>query len=511
MNGTSLRGDDEFSSYEESEDEEEEEEEETTEDDDWIPWFCSQRGNEFFCEVDRDYIEDEFNLAGLTNAVEHYQRALDLILDEKDDDFDDLTDEQKGAIEESAEILYNLIHARFITTPRGLKLMYDKYKKSEFGVCPRYHCQFQSALPMGESDVPGKGVLKLFCPRCEQIYTPPLSVHKDIDGAFIGSSFPHLFLLEYPLDLPPVPKTSFKPNIFGFRLYSGSHHSLKKYLETSSSSSSSAVPSNQSGVPLPADRSVGTSIFASQHQPSIAPSLPYSSSLPSMQPSSGYSFLPNTSPQIRPPAIAPRTFPYLTHPPQVPAAPPLPQFTHPSHKSAQQQVLLQQSAQDQAMQQQAMSSSGLPASGEEAARSQFTTAGSSYPTSIFSPTASFPSCSPPSLSSSPTSFNPTQQASYTFPVTSEFPLTTSAQLPSGDYAAPITTISLVPASGQQPSSQFSFLSASAGAVASASASASIINQNSSQTTGSMIAPNQAANSSAENVHSWPIHHSSPPR
>jgi Casein kinase II regulatory subunit len=64
-------------------------------------------------------------------------------------------------------------------------------------------CQGQPLLPVGLTDVPYEKSVKLYCGRCEDIYSPKSSRHGSIDGAYFGTSFPHLLFLVYPALLPP--------------------------------------------------------------------------------------------------------------------------------------------------------------------------------------------------------------------------------------------------------------------------------------------------------------------
>lgn len=195
----------------------------------WISSFCSLLGHEYFAEVSEEFIEDDFNLTGLQTQVTMYKEALEMILDvePEDDDDDDEEDEEEeedisgdgrdgvanrhgerrhhsriasdlSVIESSAEMLYGLIHQRFICSRAGIQQMSEKYELNHFGVCPRTNCNQTRTLPVGLSDIPGEDTVKLFCPSCLDVYVPPNSRFQTVDGAFFGRTFGALFLLTFP-------------------------------------------------------------------------------------------------------------------------------------------------------------------------------------------------------------------------------------------------------------------------------------------------------------------------
>eukprot|EP00754_Rhynchopus_humris_P012851 Rhum_TRINITY_DN14308_c12_g1::Rhum_TRINITY_DN14308_c12_g1_i1::g.80844::m.80844/K03115/CSNK2B; casein kinase II subunit beta len=209
----------------------------------WINWFCTLKGNEFFVEVDEEYIQDDFNLTGLSSMVPFYEYALDMILDLESPGEEDLTDEQQHLVESAAETLYGLIHARFILTNKGMKLMEEKYRNVAFGRCPRVMCCGQSVLPVGQSDQLREASVKVFCPKCEDIYYPRSGKHKSLDGAFWGTTFPHLFCLCNTSLFVTLakPTHSYVPKIYGFR--------VRKTRGTKESSSTNSPATHQQQQP----------------------------------------------------------------------------------------------------------------------------------------------------------------------------------------------------------------------------------------------------------------------
>jgi len=75
--------------------------------------------------------------------------------------------------------------------------MREKYMLGTFGTCQRVLCERQFVLPIGLSEELSTSRVKTYCPRCQEVYVPKQK-HLDIDGAYFGTSFPHVYLKTYP-------------------------------------------------------------------------------------------------------------------------------------------------------------------------------------------------------------------------------------------------------------------------------------------------------------------------
>lgn len=199
--------------------------EDSSGDESWIEWFCRQDGNEFFCDVDRRYIEDNFNLYGLREVIgSNFKKCLDIILDRSDEEH--LAHDE--GLERGVQDLFGLVHSRFLLTKRGQDKMLRKLKNQEFGVCPLQGCQQQPVLPVGLRDELDASGVMVYCTRCKQVMLPSMKTGDDVelDGAYFGTTFAHLLLMQYP-DLvppPPVAVPDYLPRVFGFRVRSVEVH-----------------------------------------------------------------------------------------------------------------------------------------------------------------------------------------------------------------------------------------------------------------------------------------------
>jgi len=204
-----------------------EDDQETT----WIEWYCRLRGNEFFVEVDDEYVQDDFNLTGLSQIVPYYDDALSIILDE--DEQDQFNEEDGPMLEGATQMLYGLIHARFLQTNRGIQALYDKYSTGIYGICWNEACEKEKryVIPVG-SDVVGQSSVSVFCPSCGECYTPRAPKLQIIDGAYFGSSAAHMLTLQQASSIPNGTTSPYVPLLYGFRIFPGVREDRCKQAES---------------------------------------------------------------------------------------------------------------------------------------------------------------------------------------------------------------------------------------------------------------------------------------
>lgn len=61
--------------------------------------------------------------------------------------------------------------------------------------------------------------VKLYCPKCEDIYNPKSSRHASIDGAYFGTSFHSILFQVYPALNPEKSLRRYEPRIYGFKVH----------------------------------------------------------------------------------------------------------------------------------------------------------------------------------------------------------------------------------------------------------------------------------------------------
>ena len=238
----------------------------------WIQQFCEVFGHDYFVQVSQDFIEDDFNLTGLSLQVPFYREALYTILDYQVETAEDHANTNnnnsistnnntnnnnnsnsnnsrganstgngnnnnsgsnkksssnapelpnKALLAHLAELLYGLIHARYIVSKPGLTAMASKFEKNDFGSCPRYFCDGMHLIPVGSTDVPGQETVRLYCPCCNDIYIPSSSRYLNIDGAYFGTTFPGLLVKMFPEieNQCRIRISKFSANDFGLKLF----------------------------------------------------------------------------------------------------------------------------------------------------------------------------------------------------------------------------------------------------------------------------------------------------
>merc|ERR1711935_959149 len=160
-----------------------------------------------------------------------------------DDQDDNLPEDQQPLVETAAQMLYGLIHARFIMTTKGMAVMLDKYNASVYGTCPMLQCDalHQPVLPIGTSDLLRQGVTKVYCPHCKEIYHPKSSRLECLDGAYFGTSFAHLFFMTYQHLVPQSIPQPCVPRLYGFKIHKIPKGHLQKSLTQQASGSQPAI------------------------------------------------------------------------------------------------------------------------------------------------------------------------------------------------------------------------------------------------------------------------------
>jgi casein kinase II subunit beta len=173
----------------------------------WVSRFLSQGEHKGLVEVEMSFLEDGFNLYGLSDIVKDFERSWAV-----------LRDERSPKHPENEAALYYMVHQRFILTREGMDRVAARVAAKGYGRCARVSCDNFPFIPVGTSDYPGEDTVKLFCFQCSEIYRPsgPMS---QLDGCAFGRTFAHLLTIVRPELFVKKEVETYVPRIFGFQIH----------------------------------------------------------------------------------------------------------------------------------------------------------------------------------------------------------------------------------------------------------------------------------------------------
>ena len=247
----------------------------------WISWFCGLRGNEFFCEVDEDYIQDKFNLvsefvmaaernARCDSLPDRIKRTSSALSTSTGDDsrlgsgwwggqyryqcgwksYRSGRTSSRSSLRSVNRSSLSLSLSRWIRCPLrshpcsihsneqwhcadvgeiskcGIRYLSEDLLRKSIDATRKGSSRSIDIVAtfllvqIGLSELVGEAMVKLYCPKCMDVYHPRSSRHHHIDGAYFSTGFPHMLFMVHPEYRPKKPANQFVARLYGFKIHS---------------------------------------------------------------------------------------------------------------------------------------------------------------------------------------------------------------------------------------------------------------------------------------------------
>jgi len=162
---------------------------------DWVYSFCELPGHELYLKVPTQFLLDPVTQNSVAETLPMGScniEILDLITSGELD--------LSSPLQKRAKRYYDIFHSLYVVSPLGLHDLRQKFEQAYFGQCPRVFCSGAALLPVinnfdvfkyaffyvqhfaydqiGLHDKPKKNTVKLFCPKCRDLYHPQNLKHR---------------------------------------------------------------------------------------------------------------------------------------------------------------------------------------------------------------------------------------------------------------------------------------------------------------------------------------------